>query len=437
LKGSAILPIVLAGLLPILLLAFLASGIGFGLVAWQPPVLWTDTFGNATSRGDNAIVGVSSDSSGVYSAAYSNYSGLGYPGGSLHLTKYDPNGGLVWTHTVGNFNADIRAISMGAGGIYLVGDNVDLPAGVGYVQRFDSTGNRLWTSNSTGGRVVSATASEVYVAGQSTIQEYDLKGNLLWTSQIFNTTTSNGEIYSVHADGSGAYVAGDFSGNLTGQTPTGGKDVFLVRYGLSGGLIWANQFGTEFDHAYSVSSDSTGVYLSGTTYLGALPGFGWLRKFDFSGNLQWTLRIDSPDGSGAGDSSILADGSGIYVSINSVASREYLMKYDHQGNQAWSFQMGRHGNEIYSVGRSYRLSLASDALYVAGSADQNGNSIGFLSRVSTSPSLVAFGLNPPLSFIIIGGLISGSAIGLVVFRRLRRKKLRPTRVGPSSLPTTD
>ena len=99
--------------------------------------------------------------------------------------------------------------------------------------------------------------------------------------------------------------------------------------------------------------------------------------------------------------------------------------------------MGRHGNEIYSVGLAYRLSLTSGALYVAGSNGQNGNSIGFLSKVSTSPSLVAFGLNPPISFIILGGLISGSAMGVVVFRRLRRKKLRPTRVGTSLLPAAD
>lgn len=434
-KGSAILPIFLAALAPIFLLAFLASGIGFGLVTWQPPVLWTHTFGNATSGGNNAIVGVSADSSGAYSAAYSNYSGVGYPGGILHLNKYDPFGGVVWTHVIGNSGAAITGISIGTDGIYLVG----VSPGDDFVQKFDFAGNKIWTTNSSRVQLISATTSVVYAASVESIQEFDLKGNLLWTTQMFNgTTTSNGEIYSIHADGSGVYVAGGFSGNLTGQTPTGGKDVFIVKYGLSGGLIWVSQIGTTLDHAYGVSSDSTGVYLSGNNY-GALPPFGWLRKLDSNGNLQWTIRIDSLDGSGVGDSSILADESGVYVSVDSIASREYLMKYDHQGNQAWSFQMGGVGNEIYGVGRAYRLSLSSGALYVAGSVGTRGNSIGFLSRVSTSPSLIAFGFNPPFSFIILGGLVAGSAMGLVVLKRLRHRKPRIIRMGssPSSLPTTD
>ena len=337
-KGSAILPIVLAGLIPILLLAFLASGIGFGLVAWQPPVLWTETFGNATARGNNAVIGVSSDSSGVYSAAYSNYSGVGYPGGSLHLIKYDPNGLLVWTHTIGNSSAYVTGISVGADGVYLVGNGLQPQVGaVGFVQKFDFSGNKLWTTNSSSGRLVSATASAVYVASYSTLQKYDLGGNLLWTSRVFNATTGRDGVYSVYADSSGAYVTGDFLGNLTGQTPTGGKDAFLVRYNASGSVSWARQFGTDSDQANSVSSDSSGVYVSGMASFGPLPGFGWLRKFDFGGNLQWTFGIESPDGSGVGDSSNLADGSGVYVSISSVASKEYLMRYDHQGNHAWSF----------------------------------------------------------------------------------------------------
>jgi len=429
LKGGALLPLILAGLTPILLLAFLASGIGFGIVAWQPPVIWTDAFGNATSRGDNAVIGVSSDSSGVYSAAYSNYSGIAYPGGSLHLMKYDPAGGLVWTHTIGNSSAAVTSISTGTDGIYLVSSSV---------QKFDFTGNKIWTNNSNG-RLASATASGVYVASYKSIQEFDSKGNLLWTSQIFDPTTSNGEIYGIYADDSGAYVAGDFSGNLTGQMPTGGKDVFLAKYGSNGSLIWATQFGTDLDQAYSVSNDSTGVYVSGTAYLGPVPGFGWLRKFDFSGNLQWTVRIDSPDSSGIGDSSIFADGSGVYVSMHSISSKEYLMKYGPEGGKIWSFQMQGRQRNIYGVGNAYRLSATSGALYVAGSVVQNGNSEGFVSRVSTSPSLVMFGLNPPLSFIVLGVLVGGSVVSLMTFRRLRRKKAHPPRLGPSpsSLPTTD
>jgi len=443
LRGGAILPVILAGLTPILLLAFLASGIGFGSVAWQPPILWTDTLGSITSRGDNGIIGVSSDSSGVYSAGYTNYSGIGYPGGTLLIAKYDSGGNDVWTHTIGNSSTYITGISVGTDGIYLAGDNL---TDSGFVEKFNFAGNRLWTLNSSigGGTVatisgVSATTSGVYIAGDPTIQEYDLNGNLVWTSQLFNvTSTTTGRILSVYADTSGVYVTGYFSGNLTGQTQVGGG-AFLAKYSLSSALVWARELGTDYGQPYSISSDAAGVYVSGNTYLGPLTEFGWLQKYDFNGNLEWAVRIDSPDGSGMGDSSIFADESGVYVSMGSVSSKEYLMKYGPEGGQMWSFQMQGRQKNIYGVGNAYRLSATSGALYVAGSVVQNGNSEGFVSRVSTSPSLVMFGLNPPLSFIVLGGLIGGSVVSLVTFRRQRRKGIHPKRVGPSSssLPTTD
>jgi hypothetical protein len=440
LKGSALFPVIIAGLAPILLLALLASGIGFGLVEWQPPVLWTSTLGGNMRAGDNSVIGVSSDSSGVYSAGYSNYSGVGSPGGSLFISKYDPAGGSVWTHIIGNSSAAVIGISLGTNGIYLVGNSVS-PV-TGFVEKFDLTGNRLWKTNSSIGKSISATTSGVYIAGYSTIQGFDLNGSLLWTSRIFNVTGGNDGAYSIYADNSGTYVAGGFSGNLTGQTPTGGKDVFLVKYALGGGMIWARQFGTEFDRAYSISRDSTGLYMSGTTYLGALPGFGWLRKFDLSGNLEWTVRIDSPDGSGAGDSSIVADTSGVYVSIVTIASREYLMKYDPQGGQTWSFRMGGSPREIYGVGGAYRLSTTPIILYVAGSLSlSNGPSPsqGFVSRLDPIPSLIFFGVSPPASFIFLGILVGGSAIGLFIFRRLRRGRMPPNRLRPPErhLPATD
>jgi hypothetical protein len=439
LKGGALLPLIVAAFAPLLLLGLIVSGIGFGLVGWQPPVLWTNTFGASTSAGDNAIIGVSGDSSGVYSAGYSNYSDIGYPGGSIFLSKYDPAGGLVWTHPIGNSSEYIHAISAGPSGIYLVGATVGSSAG--FVEKFDLAGDRLWTRNSTVAEGVFATTSGVYIAGRSTVSEYDSNGNLLWTSNVFNTTSSTtGDALSVYSDTSGVYVAGYIYGKLPGQTWIGSNDALLVKYGLSGGMIWARQFGTEFDdRAYSVSGDSTGLYVSGVTYLGMIPGFGFLQKYDFNGNLDWSVRIDSHDNSGVGDASISTDGSGVYVLIATIASREYLMKYDPTGGLGWSFQMAGLGRPIYGVGTAYRVATGSGALYVAGSLSRTSTSVGFISRVSTAPSLVLFGLNPPSSFLILGVLVVGSALSLFVFIRLRHKRIRPRRLGPSprSLPATD
>ena len=368
---------------------------------------------------------------------YVNYTGIGWPGGTLVLTKYDPSGGLLWTHNIGNSGADVLAISVGPDGLYSTGGNSSLR---NFLQKFDLSGNRLWTRNSTDGQGVMATSTALYLGGESRVSGYDLDGDLVWTSQLLNAT---GRVLSVFADSSGVYATGSVGGALPTQTQIGGGDAFLVKYNLNGSLAWARQFGTEFiDEGDAVSGDSNGIYVSGTTTpLGGLPGIGWLRKYDFNGNLDWLVRIDSPDGSGMGNSALATDSSGIYVSSATGSQREYLMKYDPQGGQIWSFQMSR-PRDIYGVGTAYRLATASGTVYVAGSlARENGLSLstGFISRLSSVASLVLFGLNPPLSFIILAGLIGGSVISILGFRRLRRKRTRPERMGPpsSSLPTTD
>jgi len=435
-KGGAILPLIVAAITPLLVLLVLVSGVGLGLVAWQPPILWTNTFGGSTG-GDNAAAGVSADGSGVYLVGYTNYAGIGSPGGSLVLNKYDPSSGLLWTHNIGNSSAAVLAVSVGPDGVYLTGGNSSFRS---FVQKFDLSGNRIWARNSTDGEGVVVTATGVYLGGESKVSGYDLDGNRVWTSQLLNET---GQVLSVFADSSGIYGTGSVGGVLPTQTQLGGGDAFLVKYSLNGSLAWARQFATEFiDEGDSVSGDSNGIYVSGTTTpLGGLPGIGWLRKYDFNGNLDWLVRIDSPDGSGMGNSALATDSSGIYVSSATGSQREYLMKYDPQGGQIWSFQMSR-PRDIYAIGTAYRLGTASGAVYVAGSlARENGLSLstGFISRLSSVASLVLFGLNPPLSFIILAGLIGGSVISILGFRRLRRKRTRPERMGPpsSSLPTTD
>jgi hypothetical protein len=429
-RGGAIIPLIVAGMTPFLVLIVIVTGIGFRLVAWQPPVQWTSTFGSATG-GNNAAAGVSTDSSAVYLAGYTNYSGITLPGGSLLLRKYDSSGATVWTRAIGNSSLDIAALSAGVDGLYLTGINNTSRSG--YLEKFDLSGNKVWSTNSTiGTGGVSATSNGVYLAGesltgQSLASGYDLNGDSIWTSSLINGT---GETTNVYANLSGVYVVGNLVGTLPGQTSTGGSDAFLVKYAPKGGLIWARQFGSGLDdRGYSVSGDSAGVYVSGTTYLGMLPGFGWLRKYDFNGNLVWMVRIDSPDSSGAGDSSISVGTSGIYFSLSTAAGRDYLMKFDlNSGQQFWNFQVGS-PQEIYGVGTAYRVATFSDTVYIAGSMLQPNNSIGFLSRISSSSSLVLFGVNPPWSFMIIGALVSASAISLIVFRKRRHQNQISRRLG--------
>jgi len=139
-KGGALLPIIVAAITPFLILTLIVSATAFGLVAWKPPVLWSETFGGSSGR--NSATMIASDSSGAYVGGYVNSSNVGGGLGSILLTKYDPGGGLVWAHVIGNTNdSSIDGISLGPDGLYLSGGHV----GGNTVMKYDLTGSKIWT----------------------------------------------------------------------------------------------------------------------------------------------------------------------------------------------------------------------------------------------------------------------------------------------------
>ncbi len=434
-KGNGFLSLLVAGIAPILILFLITLAAGFGLLAWKPPTLWSDTFGG--SGGDNSATVVASDSSGVYVQGYLNNSGLGSGPGSLFLTKYDPTDRIVWTRTIGSTNDSfIDGLSVGPDGLYLSGGYV---GGITLL-KYDLSGDKIWavqfnlsgsqpgaSSVSSAGLYfvgVSATQlpNESYTGAASFVRRYDLAGNLVWTREFYNGSAL---ISGVYASSSGVYVSGVAQTPLPGQSQPGG---FLLKYDSTGNEVWIRQLsGVES----AIAGDSTGVYLSGSILL----------KYGFDGILDWAVRISSPDSSGIDDSSVSVDSSGVYLSMSTAAIHEFLMKYDPNGNQIWTFQMARPRAD-YTLGHAYRLSSGPQGVYVAGSTtDPSGSfpSLALIALVAPSSSLVFVGVNPPWSFVILGGLIGGAAGGLFFFLRLRRRRIRPPRIGPTSrsLPTTD
>jgi hypothetical protein len=298
------------------------------------------------------------------------------------VLKYDLSGNQAWLREFGNrskSNIDVNGISVTSTGVYVAG-----------------FANPL-TSQSFTGQVLFA-------------REYDFAGNVVWTSEFSNETSA--EVRGVYATTSGVHVVGSSGRVLPGQAQTG---AFIVRYDPSGSLVWLHQVGGGVD---DVSGDSTGLYLSD----------GSLRKYDFNGNLVWTAQIPLPDNSGNAKSSVSIDSSGVYVSIATGAGHEFLLKYDLNGGQVWTLQMQTPIDG--GTGASYRLSAASGGVFVAGSTQSpSSRSLALVAFVASSSSLVFFGLNPPLSFIIFGSVIAGSVASFLLFRRLRRSRVRRPLVG--------
>jgi hypothetical protein len=215
--------------------------------------------------------------------------------------------------------------------------------------------------------VSSSNRGGVYVAGYTSstlsgspvisenafLKRFDSDGNTIWTRQIGTPETDSA--YGVAADGFGnIYLAGDTYGNL-GSSNIGNGDAFVSKFHENGNLIWTKQIGsTGSDVGTRVAADRLGnVYIAGYTDgdLGEVNAGGidtFLAKFDGEGNNLWTRQLGtiSPDAT----DDLCVDGLGnVYVAGNTGGSLggasaggldALLSKYDSDGNHLWSRQLG-------------------------------------------------------------------------------------------------
>jgi hypothetical protein len=130
---------------------------------------------------------------------------------------------------------------------------------------------------------ISVDSTGVYVAGvmcpgylcrsesfDAFVRKHDAYGYEVWTRQFGTPVEDCG--YSISVDSSGVYVAGYTDGTLPGQSSSGGRDAFARKYDADGIEVMTQQFGTPVnDCVYSISVDPDFVYVTGYTD-GALPG---------------------------------------------------------------------------------------------------------------------------------------------------------------------
>jgi len=362
----------------------------------------------------DAAFQIAADSSGVYIAGMTRRA---LPGqtqvnmqGDGFLRKYDPAGKELWTREFAPNNLVFAAnsVAVDSTGVYVVGRTGAAGArdqvgggSLAVVMKFDTNGNLLWTHQTTASSTAGETANgvalnggAVYVVGQTEdsrthnnyayLRKLDSAGTELWTSQVSPAAIVDSTIpFGVAADASGAYVVGQTAVLLnTGQPTFPPQELFIRKFDPNGNAQWTNQFGTPggSDHAYAVSVSASGVYVVGTTpgLLGiqTLPTFdydAYVRKYDSSGNLQWTQQfgtIDREEAFGA-----VADNAGVYVvgytrSVLGSASLggedAFLRRFDSNGNALWTIQTG-------SVDDDYAFGVATDAggIYIGGYTDRN------------------------------------------------------------------
>jgi len=255
----------------------------------------------------------------------------------------------------------------------------------GYGVTTDSSGNIYVTGYTTGGLDGNTfLGGGVVLGGDIFLVKYSSSGTKQWTKQLGTSSDDWGE--GVTTDSSGnIYVTGGTGGGLDGNTSSGGYDIFLVKYNSSGTKQWTKQMGTDdYEKGNGVTTDSSGnIYVTGSTS-GGLDGNTnsgsrdiFLIKYNSSGTKQWTKTS-----SGGRGNSVSTDSSGnIYVTgdtyggldgnTNSGSYDIFLIKYNSSGTKQWTKQLGTSSGD-YGNGVS---TDSSDNIYVTGytNGDLDGN----------------------------------------------------------------
>ena len=403
--------------------------VGLGLIAWRPPTFWVATI--AAPNLQSGVTAMASASDGLYASGFAGPSNASP--GYLFVTKYDSDGGQVWSQKFGNASTSIvNAISIAQDGVYMTVNS----SPSSFVLKYDLNGNQIW-NDSFGGfnrrpTSIATRSGEIYVGGYGAypsggfLREYDSGGNLIWTRLLDNSTT--GPLF-LYVDSDGIFI----SGSNTGSAAYSGTQVAVVRkYDTQGNLSWNQTLSCDCNPT-GVSGDISGIYVVGQAR-GALPGQVWsgstdtfIRKYDFNGNSLWTSEFGSPDYTTSISPQISAVRSGVYLTVDTGGSSGgFVMKYDGNGRQEWSVEMQRVVSAVMPIPFPTVLSAGTGAVYLGGSRPSPD---AFIAAMSTSSSLVIFGINPPGSFLVVGSLAIAAAASVIWYRLGRKRTRRPKSAG--------
>ena len=285
--------------------------------------------------------------------------------GTKGVFKTDSSGSLLWDYSVflgGAFSAR-QAVD---GSVIVTGPGASGGTGDLFVVKIKSDDGSKSTENTT-------------CFGNKTTTDNTTTST--WTKQL--GTSSQDEGMGVTTDSSGnIYVTGYTKGDLDGNTSSGNRDIFLVKYNSSGAKQWTKQLGTStFERGDKVTTDSSGnIYVTGYTD-GDLDGNTssggsdiFLIKFNSSGTKIWTKQLGTSKDEEAFEVTIDSSGN-IYISgyteggldgnTNSGRSDIFLVKYNSSGTKQWTKQLG---TSSVDKGRGVTTD-SSDNIYVTGGTD--------------------------------------------------------------------
>lgn len=152
----------------------------------------------------------------------------------------------------------------------------------------------------------------------------------------------------------------------------GGSDIFLMKLGVDGSILWVKTYGGPFDEGVSdfIQTSDGGFALAGSTRSGTgdVSGYHggtdlWVVKTDVDGNIQWQKAMGGASDEDA--TKILeAPGAG-YLVVGNTSSTDgdvsgnhgstdiWVTKLNSNGIMQWAKALGGSGNDFYSAELAY------------------------------------------------------------------------------------
>lgn len=194
------------------------------------------------------------------------------------VAKYDALGNELWFERFGS-NERFPGAASGTdlaldmhGNIYVVG----YVRNGGFVHKFDSEGNSLWTqSTATAMAVVIDEVDAVYVAGHAEtalgsnaggdgfVRKFDSEGNALWSRQFGTSDVEHVRSIALGADRT-LWITGQVASVVGAELPSK-SDVLVGQIDRDGSYAWFERRKTSWrDHAFAVALDAEDrVYVAG------------------------------------------------------------------------------------------------------------------------------------------------------------------------------
>ena len=216
-------------------------------------VIWTKSIGGNNSDYARAIK--PTNDGGFILAGYTNSFGSG--GYDVLLVKINASGSIQWAKTVGGLSDEYAysVIQTFDGGYITVGRTSSFGAGINdvYVTRWDINGNLIWTKTIGGTQnelaysVLQTTDNSFLIVGWTSsfgsgssdvyIIKINDSGNLIWTKTIGGANEEGASTIIQTSDGGYAIVGG------TKSYGAGDNDIYLIKLDLNANVQWIKTLG--------------------------------------------------------------------------------------------------------------------------------------------------------------------------------------------------